>query len=42
MMETGNPPRRGGTEHREAGAKNTGFKSIEHGARSKELREKNN
>ncbi len=24
MMETGNPPRRGGTEHREAGAKNIG------------------
>ncbi len=25
MMETGNPLRRGGTEHREAGAKNIGF-----------------
>ena len=24
MVETGNPPRRGGTEHRGAGAKNTG------------------
>jgi hypothetical protein len=25
MLETGNPPRRGGTEHRGAGAKNTGI-----------------
>jgi len=47
-METGNPRPcpansggRGVTEHRRAGAKNIGFKSIEHGARSKELREKN-
>jgi hypothetical protein len=29
MVETGNPPRRGGTEHREAGAKNTGMLVFE-------------
>ena len=29
MLETGNPPRRGGTEHRGASAKNNGMMGYE-------------